>query len=77
MINICCRYYTHTLLFVGLINSFTIWKWSSYGRIILDKPSKFKKQEVLDWFGDKEAYKEFHLKDQGFEYNEKYILENE
>ncbi len=53
------------------------WKWSSYGRILLDKPSKLKKQEVLEWFGDKDAYKQYHLKDQGFEYNEKYIVEDE
>jgi len=34
--------------------------WSSYQRIILEKPSKLKKQEVIDWFRDKDKYLEYH-----------------
>jgi putative transposase len=34
--------------------------WSSYKRILTDTPSKLQKQAVLDWFGTKEKYIEFH-----------------
>jgi len=44
----------------NLVVSFKDWKWSSYNRILLDKGSKLKKQEVLDWFGGKPEYVKFH-----------------
>ncbi len=44
----------------GLIKDFKEWEWSSYKRILMDNPSKLKKKEVLDWFGGKERYIQFH-----------------
>ncbi|MCX6351731.1 MAG: hypothetical protein NTX03_07705 [Bacteroidetes bacterium] len=44
----------------GLIEDFREWKWSSYGRILIEKPSKLKKQEVLNWFGDTDHYIQYH-----------------
>lgn len=44
----------------GLTNDFRDWKWSSYKRILLDKPTKLKKSEVINWFGDKAAYEKYH-----------------
>jgi REP element-mobilizing transposase RayT len=44
----------------GLIKDFREWEWSSYSRILINKPSKLKKKEVLDWFGGEERYIQFH-----------------
>jgi len=44
----------------GLINDFREWKWSSYNRILMDKPSKLNKAAVLDWFGNPKEYIKFH-----------------
>ena len=44
----------------GFTNDFRTYFWSSVTRIINDKPSKLKKQEVLDWFDDKDNYLFFH-----------------
>ncbi|RYY34185.1 MAG: hypothetical protein EOP46_14265 [Sphingobacteriaceae bacterium] len=43
-----------------LIDDFREWKWSSYERIMIDKPSALKKKEVIDWFGNKALYKHYH-----------------
>jgi putative transposase len=43
-----------------LIDDFRKWKWSSYSSILSNKTSKVKKQEVLAWFGDKEAFLDYH-----------------
>jgi putative transposase len=46
----------------GFVDDFRTYEWSSYNRMLIDKPTKLKKKEVLDWFGDKEKYIEFHKK---------------
>jgi REP element-mobilizing transposase RayT len=43
-----------------IIDNFREWKWSSYQRIMIDKPTKLMKNEVLNWFGDKHDYVNFH-----------------
>lgn len=44
----------------GLIKDFREWEWSSYKRILIDKPTNLKKKEILDWFGGKGRYTKFH-----------------
>ncbi|WP_316806186.1 hypothetical protein [Pedobacter agri] len=44
----------------GLIADFRKWKWSSYHRILIDKPSFLQKDRVIKWFGGKESYIKFH-----------------
>lgn len=44
----------------GLIDDFRNWKWSSYKRMLIDKPTSLKKEKVIEWFGDKEGYINFH-----------------
>ena len=44
----------------GLIADFRDWRWSSYNRILTLKPSKLKKQEVIEWFHDKISYEGYH-----------------
>jgi putative transposase len=49
--------------------------WSSYRRILMDRPSKLQKQYVLEWFGGKEAYIKFHRTNNSFHEIQKYIIE--
>ncbi len=44
----------------GIIDDFRQYPWSSYTRIIRDRPSKLKKEEVLNWFSTKENYVNYH-----------------
>jgi hypothetical protein len=44
--------------------------------MIINKKSKLKKQEVLEWFGDIEKYKKIHSENRKAIANEKYILED-
>jgi REP element-mobilizing transposase RayT len=44
------------------VEDFRNWKWSSYGIIIAEKPTKLKREAVLDWFGGKQGYLELHEK---------------
>lgn len=46
----------------GIIDNFRQYPWSSYDRIIRDKPSKLKKEEVLQWFRNKENYVNYHAR---------------
>ena len=47
----------------GIINDFRQYPWSSYNRILKDRPSKLKKEEVLSWFANKEKYLDYHSRD--------------
>jgi hypothetical protein len=42
------------------VKDFRDWKWSSYGILLVEKPTKLKRDIVLDWFGGKESYLELH-----------------
>ncbi len=44
----------------GLENNLKDYKWSSYHSIISDKPTKLERETVLDWFGSKEEFIDFH-----------------
>ena len=61
----------------GLIDDFREWKWSSYKGILSEKPTKLKKQEVLEWFGGKTAYKEYHDQLQKILLDEKLYIEDD
>ncbi len=42
------------------VEDFRDWKWSSYGIIIAESPTKLKRDHVLDQMGGKEQYLEIH-----------------
>ncbi len=46
----------------GIIDDFRQCPWSSYDRIIRNRPSKLKKEEVLQWFGNPENYLNYHAR---------------
>jgi putative transposase len=39
---------------------FRDWKWSSYGILLAEKPTKLKRDIVLNWFGGRESYLELY-----------------
>jgi putative transposase len=44
----------------GICNDFRHYPWSSYERILSEKPSIVKKNEVIAWFGDVENFIAYH-----------------
>jgi len=46
----------------GIIDDFRMYLWSSYERILKNKPSKLEKESVLEWFADKNNYVAYHYK---------------
>ncbi|MEI7596924.1 MAG: hypothetical protein WCK02_14335 [Bacteroidota bacterium] len=44
----------------GIIDDFRQYPWSSYNGIIAGKPTKLQKDSVMNWFGGKEDYIDFH-----------------
>lgn len=42
------------------VSDFRDWKWSSYGVIPAEKPTKLRRETVLDWFGGKQSYLSLH-----------------
>ncbi len=42
------------------VEDFRDWKYSSYGIILSDKKTSVKRNEVLEWFGNKDQYIELH-----------------
>lgn len=44
----------------GLIDDFRQYPWSSYERILRSRPSKLKKDAVLEWFRNSENYLDYH-----------------
>ncbi len=45
----------------NIIDDFRQYPWSSYERIIKNRPSKLKKDEVISWFKNKENYLNYHV----------------
>jgi len=59
----------------GITDDFRTWKWSSYSQFLIEKPSKLKKKEVLECFGNKEDYIKFHTENQKMIFDAKYTME--
>jgi len=60
----------------GIIDDFRMYPWSSYDRILKSKPSKLKKEEVLEWFDDRENYIYCHTRKANIENIKKLIMED-
>lgn len=62
----------------NVMREFQHYEWSSYKRHLLDKNSLLKKAMVLDWFGGKTKYDEFHQQsDVDIKSVEPYIIEED
>jgi putative transposase len=42
------------------VDDFRDWKYSSYGILIADLPTRLQRESVLDWFGGKQSYLDLH-----------------
>ena len=61
----------------NLTADFREWKWSSYKRILQDKFTKLRKEEVINWFGGKDSYIQYHAELQESMLKEKLVIEEE
>jgi putative transposase len=50
------------------------WKWTSYKALLSEKETNIKREEVLEWFGSKQLFIDFHLNN--IDKNAYRILEN-
>lgn len=44
----------------GFAKSMADWAWSSYQAFLTDTPTELKREEVLEWFGNREEFLKFH-----------------
>jgi putative transposase len=61
------QYFTNMIHYIhanpqkhGFVTDFRTYEWSSYQRFLIEKPSKLRKEEVFNWFGNKDEYLRFH-----------------
>lgn len=59
------------------IKDFRNWKWSSFNKITLNDAGKFKKDFVINLFGNVDNFLEFHKEKQSLIADKKIILEDE
>ena len=59
----------------GLVEDFRKYPYSSYERILIDKATKLRKKEVLQWFGSKLEYIKFHEAVRDLEEIERFTIE--
>ena len=50
----------------GLVKNFTFYKWSSWNSILSTNPTKLLREELIDWFGNKEIFIQAHLEQTAF-----------
>jgi len=44
----------------GLISDFSKYPYSSYSGMLGDQPTRLQRKEVMNWFGSKSEYVDFH-----------------
>lgn len=56
----CAKYIHQNPQKHGICDDFKTYQYSSYGRILIEKPTKLMKKEVINWFGNNDSYKQLH-----------------
>ena len=56
----CAKYIHQNPQKHGISDDFKTYQYSSYGRTLVEKPTKLMKKEVISWFGSTDSYKELH-----------------
>ena len=59
----------------GFVKQMNLYPWSSFETIISDKPTKLKRQEVIEYYGDVENFIDFHNTTQNLNEITKFIIE--
>jgi putative transposase len=44
----------------GFVKDFRDWQWSSYDALLSEKETRLERETVLEWFGDRDFFQEFH-----------------
>ena len=44
----------------GFVKDFRDWHWSSYSALLSEKETRLGRETVLEWFGDRNFFQEFH-----------------
>ena len=75
-------HYTHGIYYVNanavkhkLVKSIVDYPHSSYHALISEKPTLLKREEVLNWYGGKEAFIKYHLQPPPWTGSEEFFLE--
>jgi putative transposase len=56
-----CIFYIHrNPVHHDYVKSMSEWEWSSYSSILFDEVDFIEKEKVLEWYGGKEAFLEYH-----------------
>ena len=50
----------------GIAKDFSTYNWSSFSRILIDKDSKLRKKELLEWFGGIQGFLDYHFSENEF-----------
>lgn len=56
-----------------LVDAYEKWKFSSYNAMLCDQPTHVMRDEVLQWFGSKKDFTEFHLENVKYEKIKPYV----
>ena len=59
----------------GFVEHPSEYSWSSYKTTLLEKDTKIKRQEVINYFGDKDNFKYVHEQKQNYNLIENFIIE--
>lgn len=59
----------------GLCKNYIEWDYSSYSTILSDTPTKLCRNEVLEWFGSKKDFSDFHKENLEYYKIEKLLIE--
>lgn len=61
------RYFTVIIIYIhrnpvhhGYVQQLTDWEFTSYKAFLVDTPTRLQRKEVLDWFGNREAFIKAH-----------------
>jgi len=64
------RYFTTLIIYIhrnpqthGFVDDFRDWPWSSYGTVLVDKPTQLCRNETVDWFDGRDAFMDAHIRD--------------
>ncbi len=60
----------------GIIDNFKMYRWSSYERILNNKTTKLKKEEVLTWFDDRSNFVTFHKQKEALAIERELLIED-
>ncbi|MFO7939749.1 MAG: hypothetical protein R6U66_08370 [Bacteroidales bacterium] len=66
-------YIHHNPVKHGFIEDMAQYKWSSYKTILSGEKSFLNTKEVIDWFGDMESFRQFHIMEQDLDKIKKHL----